>query len=72
LTTCRSKAMSAQHPQIRLVNVGFTGLLTLVFITLKLCKVIDWSWVWVLSPLWITAGILLAVALLVLVVFFRT
>ena len=63
--------MSAQHPQIRLVNVGVTGLLTLVFITLKLCKVIDWSWVWVLSPLWITAGILLAVALLVLVVFFR-
>ena len=63
--------MSTQHPQIRLVNVGFTGLLTLVFITLKLCKVIDWSWVWVLSPLWITAGILLAVALLVLVVFFR-
>ena len=63
--------MSAQHPQIRLVNVGVAGLLTLVFITLKLCKVIDWSWVWVLSPLWITAGILLAVALLVLVVFFR-
>ena len=63
--------MSAQHPQIRLVNVGVSGLLTLVFITLKLCKVIDWSWVWVLSPLWITAGILLAVALLVLVVFFR-
>lgn len=64
--------MSAQHPQIRLVNVGVSGLLTLVFITLKLCKVIDWSWVWVLSPLWITAGILLAIALLVLVVFFRT
>ena len=64
--------MSAQHPQIRLVNMGVTGLLTLVFITLKLSKVIDWSWVWVLSPLWITAGILLAIALLVLVVFFRT
>lgn len=63
--------MSTQHPQIRLVNVGVIGLLTLVFITLKLCKGIDWSWVWVLSPLWITAGILLAVALLVLVVFFR-
>ena len=29
------------------------GLLTIVFITLKLTHVIDWSWIWVLSPLWI-------------------
>lgn len=34
-------------------GVGFIGLLTLVFIVLKLCKVINWSWLWVLSPLWI-------------------
>lgn len=34
-------------------GVGFLGLLTIVFIVLKLCKVINWSWVWVLSPLWI-------------------
>lgn len=31
----------------------FVPLLTLLFIALKLCKVIDWAWVWVLSPLWI-------------------
>lgn len=31
----------------------FTSLLTIVFITLKLTHVIDWSWFWVLSPLWI-------------------
>lgn len=35
-------------------GVGFSGLLTLVFIVLKLCHVIEWSWVWVLSPLWIS------------------
>lgn len=34
-------------------GVGFCGLLTLLFIALKLCNVIDWSWYWVLSPLWI-------------------
>lgn len=34
-------------------GVGFTGLLTLVFIVLKLTKSIDWSWLWVLSPIWI-------------------
>ena len=35
-------------------GVGFVGLLTIVFITLKLIGVIDWSWWWVLSPIWIT------------------
>jgi len=38
-------------------GIGFTGLLTIVFIILKLCKVIDWSWLWVLSPLWISGVI---------------
>ena len=47
-------------------GVGFTGLLTLVFITLKLLKVIDWSWWWVLSPIWITA--ILVVVLLILTI----
>lgn len=35
-------------------GVGFAGLLTIVFIVLKLCGVIDWSWVWVLAPIWIS------------------
>lgn len=30
------------------------GILQLVFIVLKYCRVIRWSWLWVLSPLWIT------------------
>jgi hypothetical protein len=46
-------------------GVGFTGLLTIAFIVLKLCHVIDWSWVWVLSPIWIS--FLLVIALLVVV-----
>ena len=40
-------------------GIGFTGLLTIVFIVLKLTNNIDWSWVWVLSPIWIMAGIIL-------------
>lgn len=47
-------------------GVGFCGLLTLVFIILKLYKVIAWSWVWVLAPLWIPLG--LAIVFLVVVV----
>lgn len=34
-------------------GVGFVGLLQLLFIGLKLGNVIDWSWWWVLSPIWI-------------------
>ena len=34
-------------------GIGFGGVLTLIFITLKLLGHIDWSWVWVLCPLWI-------------------
>ena len=40
-------------------GIGFSGLLTIAFIVLKLTHVIDWSWWWVLSPLWI--GLVLAV-----------
>jgi hypothetical protein len=42
-------------------GIGFTGLLTIVFITLKLLGVINWSWWWVLSPLWISFGISLVI-----------
>lgn len=45
-------------------GIGFTGALTITFIVLKLTNVIGWSWVWVLSPLWITAGLVLVLFLL--------
>ncbi len=38
-------------------GIGFAGVLTLLFIGLKLCEVITWSWWWVLSPLWISFGL---------------
>lgn len=37
--------------------VGLDTLLTVLFIGLKLGKVIDWSWTWVLSPIWIPVGL---------------
>lgn len=48
-------------------SVGFCGLLTLVFIVLKLCKVISWSWLWVLAPLWIPVGIAIALWIIIIV-----
>lgn len=34
-------------------GVGFSGLLFLLFLGLKLGHVIDWKWIWVFAPLWI-------------------
>ncbi|TDW69145.1 hypothetical protein EDF51_106129 [Curtobacterium sp. PhB25] len=48
-------------------GIGFAGLLTIVFIVLKLVGVIAWSWWWVLAPLWIGFALwLVLVAVLVL------
>lgn len=48
-------------------KIGFTGLLTLVFIVLKLCGVVTWSWWWVLSPIWIGVGVC-AISLIIMFV----
>ena len=42
-------------------GIGFANLLTVLFVALKLCSVIDWSWWWVLSPLWLPWVIVFAV-----------
>lgn len=48
-------------------GIGFPSLLTLLFIGLKLANKIDWSWWWVVSPLWIGAAVVLAIMILFLV-----
>jgi len=42
---------------------SFATLLTVVFITLKLCGVINWSWWWVVSPIFISIGLALFILL---------
>lgn len=39
----------------------FLSILTLIFITLKLTGYINWSWWWVLAPMWIPLAIFIAV-----------
>lgn len=45
-------------------GIGFCGVLTIAFIVLKLCKIITWSWLWVLSPLWIPIILILVIAII--------
>lgn len=49
-------------------GIGFFGVLTLIFITLKLLGVIAWSWWWVLAPMWIPAVVALVIALVIIIV----
>ena len=53
-------------------GVGFSGLLTIVFIALKLTGNITWPWVWVLSPLWISFLLGVTILSLMLLVAFWT
>lgn len=48
----------------------FSTLLTIAFIVLRLCNVIDWAWVWVLAPLWIPLALSLLLSLIVVVAAF--
>lgn len=45
-------------------GISFTGALTLIFIVLKLTHVIAWSWWWVLSPILISTGLAIVVAII--------
>lgn len=47
---------------------GWSVMLTIVFVVLKLTEVIDWSWWWVLSPLWIGLALFLVITLPILAV----
>jgi hypothetical protein len=53
-------------------GIGFPGLLTVLFIGLKLTGYITWPWVWVLSPLWISALIGLTIIAIMLIIAFAS
>lgn len=48
-------------------GIGFVGLLQIAFIVLKLCKVINWSWWFVMLPALIEGGILIIALLLIVI-----
>ena len=53
---------------IQFGGTSFTGLLFLVFLTLKLTNVINWSWWWVTAPLWIPVSIALVLLLIAIAI----
>lgn len=49
-------------------GLGFCSALTIAFIVLKLCGIINWSWLWVLAPMWISLAFGLLLILIMLFV----
>ena len=51
-------------------GIGFCGLLTIVFIVLKLLGKITWPWIWVLAPIWIELIIVILIYIILGIVIF--
>lgn len=49
-------------------GIGFFGLLTILFIGLKLTSVIDWCWMWVVSPLWLPITVVVGIGLFISII----
>ena len=54
------------------IKIGFTHtagfILFIVFLILKLTKVIDWNWFWIVFPLWLPFAITLVLLVIVLII----
>lgn len=49
-------------------GIGIVGILTTIFIVLKLVGVIDWTWFWVLSPMIISFAFVVVVAIIIFII----
>jgi sterol desaturase/sphingolipid hydroxylase (fatty acid hydroxylase superfamily) len=58
----KEKKMSSNHSG----GIGFCGMLTIVFVVLKLTNIISWSWWWIFAPLWIPFILIFLLAMLLL------
>ena len=57
-----------KEKEVKTVGLGFVDALTLLFIALKLTGQIDWNWIWVLSPIWISVSFLAVLAVVILLI----
>ena len=54
---------------VKNTNISLSTILFVVFLILKLCGTIDWSWWWVTAPLWIPFGLALLIITIGVIVF---
>ena len=66
------KLIMNESNQTVATGTSLPTLLTVLFVALKLCGIINWSWWWVLSPIPITLGVVLVVFAVVFTVLMIT
>lgn len=66
--TNTSEAAAKKFPVLNIAALFF-AFLGIIFVILKLFKAVTWSWVWVLSPLWLSTALVLIILLICLIVF---
>ena len=57
-----------KNKEVKTVGIGFVDALTLLFIALKLTGCISWSWIWILSPIWISISFLAILAIVIILI----
>jgi len=62
--------MSSRKKEVSSDGIGTMGVLTIVFIVLKLVGTITWSWWWVLSPLWLPITVVISCGAIGYLIFF--
>ena len=67
MTFTHTKTPMSNNSSSSSSGIGFSGLLTVLFVGLKLTGHITWPWLWVLSPLWISFLIGLAFVIILLI-----
>lgn len=59
--------MSENNP--RVTGLTLPWVLTIVFMILKLCKVINWKWVWVFAPVWLSFALAVVAGIIYIIIY---
>ena len=66
---CSEIAVKSNAFSVLNISVAFFAFLGIIFVILKLFKAVTWSWVWVLSPLWLSTALVVFILLICLIIF---
>ena len=66
-----NNTVQEQNKKFPVLNTitAFFGFLTLIFILLKIFKAINWQWIWVLSPLWLSTALIISILIISIIIF---
>lgn len=67
-TDNKIKEENKKFPILNTIS-AFFGFLTLIFILLKIFKAINWQWIWVLSPLWLSTALIISILIIAIIIF---